>query len=79
MAPAHHVLVYISGLYESYQLRGRCPRLAMPWGQVIPGSCPSFTQLTELSEAFAQLKFQERLGIFVLHFCRVCLFGLSGV
>eukprot|EP00434_Breviolum_minutum_P031021 symbB.v1.2.027438.t1/scaffold2812.1/size71925/3 len=28
-------------------------------GQVIPGSCPSFTQLTELSEAFAQLKFQD--------------------
>ena len=44
--------------------------------EVIPGSCPSFTQLTELSEAFAQLKFQEQLGIFVSRFCRVesCLF-----
>ncbi|CAK9101975.1 unnamed protein product [Durusdinium trenchii] len=28
-------------------------------GEVIPGSCPSFSQLVELAEAFAQLKFQD--------------------
>ena len=46
---------------ESLRLKSKheSPCAELSASQVIPGSCPSFSQLVELAEAFAQLKFQE--------------------